>query len=481
MSGFGQRSNYKKVWDLQAQDVETAKLAVAGLTDEATLDATADVTIATLENTVGIHPGDIFLEIGCGVGRVGKRLAQRCFHWIGTDISGEMIRHASDRLSSLPNVSFVELHTVGLGEFCSDSLDVVYCTVVFMHLLEWDRFRYVEEAFRVLRPGGRCYFDNFALHSEFGWNFFRQTGKHSLETRPAHISMSSTRDELGIYLHRAGFVNISLIDLPNGHIAAVGQKPRLYSPPAMPEPIVGSYRETYDAHLARVKNIEAASDKALQFAIGGEFEAVGKLERELLISLGLQPTSNVVDVGCGSGRLALPLSHYLTTGLYFGFDIVSDFVEHARQLTQRPNWIFKAIDRVEIPLPDKVANYVCFFSVFTHLLHDDCYRYLAEAKRVLVPGGTIVFSFLEFAIPCHWDVFESDLRNPGKDRVHNQFISRDAIQAWATHLNLQVIGIFDGDKPHFPLSEPVLWTDGKHMETHGNLGQSVAVLQTDRA
>ena len=33
------------------------------------------------------------------------------------------------------------------------SIDVVYSTVVFMHLESWDRYAYVKEARRVLPPG----------------------------------------------------------------------------------------------------------------------------------------------------------------------------------------------------------------------------------------------------------------------------------------------------------------------------------------
>jgi ubiquinone/menaquinone biosynthesis C-methylase UbiE len=64
-----------------------------------------------------------------------------------------------------------------------------------------------------------------------------------------------------------------------------------------------------------------------------------------------------------------------------------------------------------IPEKDGEADFVCFFSVLTHLLHEQGFVYLQEAKRVLKPGGKIVFSFLEFAVPDHWAVFEGTVND----------------------------------------------------------------------
>jgi ubiquinone/menaquinone biosynthesis C-methylase UbiE len=225
MSALGERSDYKRVWNKQTQNLDEASLAVAGFADEASLELTARFSVDALKYTVGFGPRDVILEIGCGIGRVGRELSRECQHWFGADISSGMLGHAAARLRGRPNTTLVELSTVGLQEFPRDSLDLVYCTIVFMHLLEWDRYRYVEEAFRVLRPGGRCYFDNFQLGCESGWRLFREGARHPLDRRPAHISMASSREELRTYLEKAGFEGIRVYELPNELLAAVGQKP----------------------------------------------------------------------------------------------------------------------------------------------------------------------------------------------------------------------------------------------------------------
>jgi ubiquinone/menaquinone biosynthesis C-methylase UbiE len=210
-------------------------------------------------------------------------------------------------------------------------------------------------------------------------------------------------------------------------------------------------------------------------SVGGEFEAMGLIERDLLLSQGLRPDGFVVDVGCGSGRLSKPLSTYLT-GSYLGTDVVPELLEHARQSVARPDWRFELVDDLTIPAADASADIVCFFSVFTHLRHEESYCYLQEAKRVLQPQGCIVFSFLEFAIYSHWDVFESNLAGIGSDAPLNQFMSRDGIRAWADHLELTVKEIYDGDVATIPLTGPVTLERGEHYEKLGALGQSVAVL-----
>jgi SAM-dependent methyltransferase len=238
-------------------------------------------------------------------------------------------------------------------------------------------------------------------------------------------------------------------------------------------------RQAYHDHVARLQR-EIAGDAALMSAVGGDFIAMGKLEYYLLLSLGLTAGDYVIDVGCGSGRLACQLA--AMDGLrYLGTDIVPQLLECAQRLSRRPDWRFHLTDGTSIPGPEGTADMVCFFSVFTHLLHEDSYSYLVEARRVLKPGGRIVFSFLEFRIPYHWSVFEHSVAHRKSGQHLNQFMARDGIHAWAQHLGLDVELIADGDKPHIPVPEEIRFDHGTVMQELGNLGQSVAVLVKPRS
>ncbi len=215
---------------------------------------------------------------------------------------------------------------------------------------------------------------------------------------------------------------------------------------------------------------------ALEAAVGGDFAAVGKLEYHLLASLGLADGDTVIDVGCGSGRLACQLAR-LPHLRYLGTDVVPDLLAHARRVTGRPDFSWRQTDGTTIPAPDASADFVCFFSVFTHLLHEDSFRYVREAARVLRPGGRLVMSFLEFKVPLHWREFIASVEQTRAARHLNQFIEREAIAAWAEHAGLALSSIRSGDTPHIPIPEEIAFANGARYTGLGTFGQSVAVLR----
>ncbi|MSU50863.1 MAG: class I SAM-dependent methyltransferase [Opitutus sp.] len=214
---------------------------------------------------------------------------------------------------------------------------------------------------------------------------------------------------------------------------------------------------------------------AMDLIVGGQSDAIGILEFSTRRTLGLQPEHNVVDVGCGSGRLAVKLAPYLR-GKYFGTDILPELTAYARKISRRDDWEFHTTASLGIPVPDGCADFVCFFSVFTHLLHEDIYKYLIEAKRVLRPGGKVVFSFLDFAVPSHWMIFDLKVADSNPNRVLNMFVSKDAIQAWSQHLELDVTAIHDGHQPWIELVQSFTYVDGRVAAGVAEFGQSIGVL-----
>jgi len=85
--------------------------------------------------------------------------------------------------------------------------------------------------------------------------------------------------------------------------------------------------DSVKAYKGRVRRLKRKNspDQAMQLAVGGNFDATGALERDLLIHYGLKKTDYLIDIGCGSGRLAKPLSEYIA-GRYLGIDVVADLV-----------------------------------------------------------------------------------------------------------------------------------------------------------
>lgn len=202
------RDEYKAVWTKLSETERSAKLHIGGFEEEARFELEGAITKESLVSTVGIHSTDTVVEIGCGLGRVGKQLAPICRKWIGCDVSPHMLELAEKRLAEFGNIELREITGFDLQVLPDESADVVYSTVVFMHLEEWDRFNYVLEAGRVLRSGGRVFIDNVNLCSDEGWEVFEVHRQLPPDQRPPHITKHSTSAELKTYLARARFRDI---------------------------------------------------------------------------------------------------------------------------------------------------------------------------------------------------------------------------------------------------------------------------------
>lgn len=175
-------------------------------------------------------------------------------------------------------------------------------------------------------------------------------------------------------------------------------------------------------------------DEAMSRAVGGDFERTGQVQCAVLRHLGLRDGQALIDLGCGSGRLASALGRCMAVD-YLGIDIVQALLDYAASKSP-PSYRFMLNRTLHIPAPDASADMLCAFSVFTHLLHTETYLYLEDIRRVLRPGGRLVFSFLEFAASEHWSMFAAtvEAHRTGTLPHLNQFIERDVVDLWCDKL-----------------------------------------------
>jgi hypothetical protein len=125
-----------------------------------------------------------------------------------------------------------------------------------------------------------------------------------------------------------------------------------------------------------------------------------------------------------------------------------------------------------------------FASVFTHLRHEESFVYVMGAKRVLKPGGIIVFTFLEFSQADHWVIFQSriDAARAGITNAPlDQFIDKGAIETWSRHLGLEVVQTYDGGNRYIRLSQDIVLADGTVLSGTMTIGQSAYVLRKPAA
>lgn len=93
------------------------------------------------------------LEIGCGTGWVTRTLAKwpSVAHAFGIDPSPVFIERARQLAADIPNIAFEEADGRSLT-LASESFDAVVIHTTMSHVPQPERL--VEQAFRVLRPGG---------------------------------------------------------------------------------------------------------------------------------------------------------------------------------------------------------------------------------------------------------------------------------------------------------------------------------------
>jgi SAM-dependent methyltransferase len=191
--------------------------------------------------------------------------------------------------------------------------------------------------------------------------------------------------------------------------------------------------------------------RSMVFVGVGDFVAVGEEFKRYFIELGgLQPQHQVLDVGCGIGRMAIPLTGYLSAdGGYCGIDIVKNGIRwcNSRIASRYPNFRFIHTDiynklynpygRVKasayrFPCDDASFDFVFLTSVFTHMLPADLAHYLDEISRVLRPGGRMLATFLILNDESNGLIQAGRgsfafVREPGGYAVVNREVPEDAV------------------------------------------------------
>ena len=207
-------------------------------------------------------------------------------------------------------------------------------------------------------------------------------------------------------------------------------------------------------------------EEAMIRAIGADnkksFDAFGDVQVEVLRSQGLEDEMSIYDVGCGSGRTAQALRRAGWKGTYGGHDIVAELIDHLN--TTCPGFHAHTHGALSLLAADNSLDMVFHWSVFTHLLPEECFVYLKDMHRCLRPGGTLVFSFLEFEDPRHGQLFSERAASFERQDVIpllDTFLHRDWINAWAKQLGF---------------SQP-RYTGGKDDQRHPPFWQSLVAMQ----
>ncbi|MBE7217971.1 MAG: class I SAM-dependent methyltransferase [Caulobacteraceae bacterium] len=144
---------------------------------------------------------------------------------------------------------------------------------------------------------------------------------------------------------------------------------------------------------------------------GGDYRATGEgVMRLLRRHAGLTADSRVLDIGCGTGRVAAHLAEALSPqGAYTGFDVSLRAVGGCRRrfASTRPDFRFAHLDlangeyneaggaaetTARFPVDDGTVDVAFATSVFSHMRLPAIEAYLREAERTLSSAGRLLFT-----------------------------------------------------------------------------------------
>ena len=142
-----------------------------------------------------------------------------------------------------------------------------------------------------------------------------------------------------------------------------------------------------------------------------DFKETGKEFLNYFIKFcNLQSSANVLDIGCGIGRMAIPLASHLRDGSYIGMDVVAESISWCRKnITHKySNFQFDHIDlfnhrynpngkvldiNYRFPYTDQSFDFIILTSVFTHMLPAGMTNYMDQIQRMLADDGQVFFTF----------------------------------------------------------------------------------------
>lgn len=133
-----------------------------------------------------------------------------------------------------------------------------------------------------------------------------------------------------------------------------------------------------------------------------QFDLIGQQFKDILIShANYTPRSRILDIGCGTGRLA----KQLRSSNYIGLDNNRHFVKYCTDTYSATKFIHHDIEHDEynpdgairvseskLPFRDKTFDLVVCFGLFNHFYIEWILHYIKDISRILTPRGILAFT-----------------------------------------------------------------------------------------
>lgn len=203
-----------------------------------------------------------------------------------------------------------------------------------------------------------------------------------------------------------------------------------------------------------VKGFEAKHyDFLLQL---GSFKKYGRMLKNAIAAMNIQPDDAILDLGCGTGKNACLMAEYLRpNGRLLGIDIGEEMISQFQKKCDGHANISIENRRIEEPLPyENEFNKVFLSFVFHGFPDEKRNKILSNARRALKANGQLViFDFNEFDLdskpfwfrigfkkvecPLAFEYITMDwksrLREQGFDNFVERFYFMDTIRLLIAH------------------------------------------------
>jgi cyclopropane fatty-acyl-phospholipid synthase-like methyltransferase len=151
------------------------------------------------------------------------------------------------------------------------------------------------------------------------------------------------------------------------------------------------FLDAYAAHTDR--RIALTGPQAAVGSGPDNWDLHGDLQLAFLKSQGLKPTHRLLEVGCGTGRLARKVVPYLEPAHYTGVDISLGALQAASDLALAEGWARRA-PTFWSSIEPAVYDCIWSFSVLIHVPQDVMEDLFRRMAAVLAPQGQLLVSYV---------------------------------------------------------------------------------------